>query len=137
MSLPVRTVSRFLTPLIFAYALYLVITGVSSPGGAFGGGVVVGVAACLAVVGEEGKRRPALKLGSAVLSRDLGFGLIILASVATIATSGIIFDTGSLRAGNALLGSPLIVLLAFAAGMIVGGEMVIALATMLSREGEL
>ena len=134
MSLPVRTVSRFLGPLIFVYALYLITTGVYSPGGAFGGGVVVGVAACLAVVAEETREVPAFDARWAYRGRTLGFLLILLTAALTLGAGGIFFQTSLLGGAGVLLRSPMIVVLALSTGIVVGGEMVIALVIMLSRE---
>ncbi len=131
MSLPVRTVSRFLAPLIFVYALYLVILGTASPGGAFGGGVVVGVVACLAVVAEETGGRLAFNVKWAALGRTLGFAAIIITASLSLPLVGTFLDTAMITRAGTILGSPLLVVLAFAAGMVVGGEMMMALVEML------
>ncbi len=134
MSLPVRTVSRLLTPLFFAYAMYLVVTGVYSPGGAFGGGVVIGVVACLGIVAQEHEGGLVLDSGWAHSGRNLGFALILLAGTVTLLVSGSFLGTGALLGAGMITGSPIVVSLAFATGMVVGGEMVIAVVRMLETE---
>jgi multicomponent Na+:H+ antiporter subunit B len=134
MSLPIRTVSRFLTPLIFVYALYLVVTGISSPGGTFGGGVVVGVAACLGVVAEEGGGRLIIGIRWALRSRNLGFASVIVVACFGLLWTGNFLDTGLSTGLGGILQSPMVIILSFAAGLIVGSEMVIAFVEMLERE---
>jgi multisubunit Na+/H+ antiporter MnhB subunit len=134
MSLPVRTVSRFLTPLIFIYAIYLVVTGIISPGGTFGGGVVVGVAACLGVVVEEGGGRLVIGIRWANSGRNLGFVVVIVVALIGLLLTGSFLDTGISTGFGGILGSPMVIILSFAAGLIVGGEMVIALVEMLEVE---
>jgi multisubunit Na+/H+ antiporter MnhB subunit len=135
--LPVRTVSRFLTPLIFVYALYLVVTGISSPGGTFGGGVVVGVAACLGVVAEEGGGRLVIGSSWALKGRNLGLGIVIIVACLGLLWAGNMFDTGLKTGLGGILGTPMIIVLSFAAGLIVGSEMVIVLVEMLEMEDSL
>lgn len=136
MSLPVRTVSSLLTPLIFAYAVYLVVMGIYSPGGAFAGGVVVGVVACLGLVAREAEGRITLDARWAYRGRGLGFGLILLFGLLTLLLSGSFLNTGMVLGTGVIARSPLVVALAFATGMVVGGEMVIAVAGMLETEVE-
>jgi multisubunit Na+/H+ antiporter MnhB subunit len=121
--------------LIFIYAIYLVITGISSPGGTFGGGVVVGVAACLGVVAEEGGRKLVIGTKWAHRGRNLGFVLVIAVALIGLLLIGNFLDTGLSTGFDGLLGLPMVIILSFAAGLIVGGEMVIALVEML-EEGE-
>jgi hypothetical protein len=120
--------------LIFVYALYLVITGISSPGGTFGGGVVIGVAACLGVVAEEGGGRLVIGTRWALRGRNLGFAVVIGIACFGLAYSGQLLDTGLTTDLGDILGTPVIVVLSFAAGLIVGCEMVIALVDMLGME---
>ena len=134
MSLPVRTVSRLLTPLFFAYAIYLVIMGVYSPGGAFGGGVVIGVLACLGIVAREAEDALTLDPKWAYRGRNLGLALIILLGSLTLLLKGGFLDTGALLGIGVIFRSPAVVALAFATGMVVGGEMVIAVLRMLETE---
>lgn len=135
MSLPVRTVSRFLTPLIVIYAFYLIVTGISSPGGTFGGGVVVGVAACLVVVAEEGGGRLVLGIKWAPRGRNLGFATVIAVACLSLVWTGHLLSTGMTTNFVGILKSPMIMVLSFAAGLIVGSEMVIALVEMLEQGG--
>jgi multisubunit Na+/H+ antiporter MnhB subunit len=127
-------VSRLLTPLIIAYAFYLVTTGVYSPGGAFGGGVVVGVAACLGLVAEETRERVVLYSKWARLGRSLGLWLIIGIAFASLILAGSFLDMRMVVGPGRILSSPLVVVFAFGAGLVVGGEMVVALHEMLQEE---
>jgi Domain related to MnhB subunit of Na+/H+ antiporter. len=50
MSQIIKTISRMLIPFIFVYAIWLILTGHTSPGGAFAGGVTASLAVALAYV---------------------------------------------------------------------------------------
>lgn len=136
MSLPVRTVSRFLAPLFFVYGLYLIIMGVLSPGGAFGGGVVFGVAACLTLVAEETREGPAYNLKSVRMGRTLGFAMIIVTASISLMVMGRFLDTRMIVGEGTILGSPLLVALGFAAGIVVGSEVIIAFEEMIGMGDE-
>jgi hypothetical protein len=122
--------------LIFIYAIYLVITGITSPGGTFGGGVVVGVAACLGVVAEEGGGRFDIGIRWANRGRNLGFVDVTAVALVGILLTGNFLDTGLTTGFGGIMRMPMVIFLSFAAGLIVGGEMVIALVEMLEVEEE-
>ncbi len=134
MSLPVRTVSRLLTPLILVYASYLIIMESSSPGGAFGGGVVFSVAACLVVVAEETGERFASNLKWVNKGRSLGLGIIIIVASLSLLLMGRFLDTRIIIWKGTILVSPLFVTLGFGVGIVVGIQIVIALGEMLDME---
>jgi len=133
MSVPIGTVSRALTPLILIYGFYLVITGVVSPGGAFGGGVVVGVVACLSVASEEGIKGFPFDLRSLRRTRSLGLGAILLICAAGFVLGGGFLEMG-IVIGKGMFSNPFLVILGFGVGSVVGSEMVIALGEMLREE---
>jgi len=131
LSLPVRTVCKLLSPLIMVYACYLVVTGVQSPGGAFAGGVVAGVAVCLMIVAEEKGIGFFTRVRWVVSVRNLAFGLLTAASCVTLAVTGRFLETAMLAGAGTLLASPGLVFLGLVIGALVGSEMIIALGEML------
>ena len=130
MSLPVRTVSRLLAPLFVVYAANLIVTQATAPGGAFAGGVVVGVTAFLIIVGEE-MRNVITRFTSWIeAGRAAGFGLVILASLLGVIFGGTFLSTGSWIGFD----SSLLNLFGFAAGIVVGCEIVLAFDQMMRIE---
>ncbi len=132
MTLIIKTVSRLLVGLIFLYGLYIILHGHLSPGGGFGGGVVLalGLLAVLLAYGRE-ETLKWLRLG---LLKDLErlspllfllIGLVGLAAgsafLANVLTKGRLF---------ALLSSGLILPLNVVIGLKVGLSLFLVVLTM-------
>lgn len=140
MTLIIKTVSRLMVGLIFLYGIYIILHGHLSPGGGFGGGVVLalGLLAILLAYGRE-ETQKWLRLG---LLKDLeraspllflGVGLLGLATgsafLANVLSKGRLF---------ALLSSGLILPLNVIIGLKVGLSLflvVLAMAEFDMREG--
>jgi len=130
-SIPMQTIARFVSVPMLVYSCYLILTGVSSPGGAFGGGVVVGIAASLSLAAEE-KERVQFDHERLHAIRLVGFGGIVLASAASVFLAGGFLGSANLGGGG-LFSNPFFVVLGFGVGALVGGEMVIVAAELLEE----
>jgi len=130
MSIPMQTIARFVSVPMLVYSCCLILTGVSSPGGAFGGGVVVGIAASLSLAAKEERLQFDHERLHAI--RLLGFGGIVLASAASVFLPGGFLGSADLGGGG-LFSNPFFVVLGFGVGALVGSEMVIVAAEFLEE----
>lgn len=79
-SIIVKTISRFLTPFIQIFALYVIMHGHSSPGGGFQGGIILGASYILLSLSfgvNEVKRR----FNERLLTMFTSLGVFIYASI--------------------------------------------------------
>ncbi len=81
----VRTVSKFFTPFIQLYALYVIAHGDLGPGGGFQGGVILGASMILYVIAfglDEGRKRLSQKVSDIFVSTGVliyaGIGLLCI-----------------------------------------------------------
>jgi multicomponent Na+:H+ antiporter subunit B len=85
-SLIVQTISRYLIPLVYVYAVYIVFFGQYSPGGGFAAGVILGAAFVLAIL-VFSVDRPEGAAMQRVLHGD-GLGMLVFAGVGGLCLIG-------------------------------------------------
>jgi multicomponent Na+:H+ antiporter subunit B len=132
MTLIIRTVSRLLVGLIFLYGIYIILHGHLSPGGGFGGGVVLalGLLAILLAYGRE-ETLKWLRLGLLKDLERLSPLLFLLIGLVGLA-AGSAFLANVLSKGRlfALLSSGLILPLNVVIGLKVGLSLFLVVLTM-------
>jgi len=123
MSLIIQTVSRGIAPFIFVYAIYLILTGHTSPGGAFAGGVAIGLLIVLWYAAfnlSTAERR--VSCFTAHTGRILGLlGFLITGTIALLLGKGFLENFLPKVAGYLAM-SGVIILLALSVGILVGCE---------------
>jgi multisubunit Na+/H+ antiporter MnhB subunit len=124
-------VSRFLVPIFFVYGLYLIITGSFSPGGAFGGGIALGVAVFLIILAREENESWIFDLRWVHTSFALGFSLIIFAASLSLLLGGSFLDIKIVVGVGKLIKFPLILLFEVGTGIIVSCGCIIIFGEML------
>lgn len=126
MSLIIQTVSRGITPFIFVYAIYLILTGHTSPGGAFAGGVAAGLLivlwyAAFKLSTAEGR----VSCFTAHMGRILGLlGFLTMGAVALLLGKGFLENFLPKVAGHLTM-SGVIIMFALSVGILVGCETVL------------
>jgi multisubunit Na+/H+ antiporter MnhB subunit len=132
MTLIIKTVSRLLVGLIFLYGIYIILHGHLSPGGGFGGGVVLalGLLAILLAYGRE-ETLKWLRLGMLMDLERLSPLLFLLIGLVGMA-AGSAFLANVLSKGRlfALLSSGLILPLNVVIGLKVGLSLFLVVLTM-------
>jgi len=96
-SLIVQTVSRFLTPLIQLFALYVLFHGHYSPGGGFQAGVLIGGSLILMTLVESRKNAPTFELSAEIVTVCLGLGFFVVIGGLSLLYQGSFFDYGTLQ----------------------------------------
>jgi multicomponent Na+:H+ antiporter subunit B len=87
-SLILTVATRFLTPLILAFSVFMLLRGHNAPGGGFVGGLLASVACCLYATAEGvPAARRALRVDPATLAM-LGVGLALLAGLWGLVAEG-------------------------------------------------
>jgi multisubunit Na+/H+ antiporter MnhB subunit len=132
MTLIIKTVSRLLVGLIFLYGIYIILHGHLSPGGGFGGGVVLalGLLAILLAYGRE-ETLKWLRLGMLKdLERASPLLFLLIGLVGMAAGSAFLANVLSKGRLFALLSSGLILPLNIVIGLKVGLSLFLVVLTM-------
>jgi len=132
MTLIIKTVSRLLVGLIFLYGIYIILHGHLSPGGGFGGGVVLalGLLAILLAYGRE-ETLKWLRLGLLKdLERASPLLFLLIGLVGMAAGSAFLANVLSKGRLFALLSSGLILPLNIVIGLKVGLSLFLVVLTM-------
>ena len=134
MSLIIRTVSRGIAPFVFVYSIYLILTGHTSPGGAFAGGVTIGLLIVLWYSAFElpiAERR--LSCSVAHVGRILGLlGFLTIGAIALLLGKGFLENFLPKIAGHLTM-SGVIILFALSIGILVGCEVALIFYYLLGR----
>ncbi len=134
MSVIIRTVSRWMVLPIFAYAACLVLTGHTSPGGAFAGGVTIGLLVPLFFAGFGISAATKLISPSTAHGGRIGalLWLLALGGIAAVLGGGFLNNFLPKVAGHLTMAG-LIVLFAISIGILVGYEISLILYYMLGK----
>ena len=137
MSVIIRTVSRWMILPIFAYAACLILTGHTSPGGAFAGGVAIGLLVPLLYVGFDISTAARTISPSAAHGGRIGalLWLLTLGGVGFLLTGGFL-ENFTPRAAGQLTMAGMIILFAISIGILVGYEISLILYYMLDKRPE-
>ncbi|HIH98787.1 MAG TPA: hypothetical protein HA346_07325 [Thermoplasmata archaeon] len=123
MSLIMRTVSRVLIPFIFVYAIWLILTGHTSPGGAFAGGVTVSLAIALSYVSfGVPLTKERFRYSTVHVGRILGMlGFLVIGATAMVLGKGFLGNFLPKIGGHFTMAGVIIVL-SLCIGILVGCE---------------
>lgn len=89
-----------MVPVFIVYGLYFIISGSSSPGGAFGGGMAFGAAGFLVVLARENSESWVFDLRWVHISFVLGLGVIIFSASLSLLLGGGFLDTKMIVGGG-------------------------------------
>ena len=137
MSLIIRTISKMLIPFMFVYAAWLILTGHTSPGGAFAGGVTASLIIALAYVSfGVSSTKKKFSYPIAHMGRILSLsGILMMGVIAMLLGKGFLGNFLPKTTGHFTMAG-VIVVLSLCIGILVGCEFSLLLYYLFEGEEE-